>query len=141
MSSSRRRCVNHPDVFCFICEECTLKENRKTVCDFVKRVYLVYFGVMVGDQDKTWAPHQVCKTCTEHLRQWTTGKRKSEILHTDCLERTQNHFDDCYFCLVNITGINRNNRSKRSYPDLVSARLPVPHSEEPIPKFHQLPEL
>lgn len=53
-----------------------------------------------------------------------------------------NHFDDCYFCLVNIIGINRNNRTKWTYPDLASARRPVPHSEEVrVPTFHQLPEL
>lgn len=130
-------------MFCYICGEYTLKENRKTVSDFVKKAYLVYFGVRLGDQDKTWAPHQVCKMCTEHLRQWTTGKRKSLKFGVPMVWREpKNHFDDCYFCLVNITGINRNNRSKWTYPDLASARRPVPHSEEvPIPTFHQLPEL
>ena len=54
----------------------------------------------------------------------------------------KNHVDDCYFCMVNITGINRNNRSKWTYPDPPSARRPSPHSHEvPIPTFHQLPEL
>ena len=44
--------------------------------------------------------------------------------------------------MVNITGINRNNRSKWTYPDPPSARRPSPHSHEvPIPTFHQLPEL
>lgn len=41
----------------------------------------------------------------------------------------KNHFDDCYFCEVNICGINRNNRNKWAYPDLDSARRPLPHSE------------
>lgn len=143
MSSSKRSCVNHPDVFCYICGEYTLKENRKNISDFVKKAYVGYFGVRLGDQDKTWAPHQVCKTCTEHLRQWTNGKRRSLKFGVPMVWREpKNHVDDCYFCLVNITGINRNNRSKWTYPDLVSARRPVPHSEEvPIPTFHQLPEL
>lgn len=143
MSSSRRSCVNHPDVFCYVCGEYTLKENRKSITDFVKRAYLGYFGVRLGDQDKTWAPHIVCKTCTEHLRQWTTGKRNSLKFGVPMVWREPtNHIDDCYFCMVNITGINRNNRSKWTYPDLASARRPVPHSEEiPIPTFHQLPEL
>ena len=143
MSSNRRSCVNHPDVFCYICGEYMLKENRKKVSDFLKRVYLAYFGVRLGDQDKTWAPHQVCKTCTEHLRQWTTGKRKSMKFGVPMIWREpQNHFNDCYFCILNITGINRNNRSKWTYPDLLSARRPILHSEEvPIPTFLQLPEL
>jgi len=143
MSSSRRSCVHHPDIFCYICGEYTLLENRKTISDFVKRAYHAYFGVKLGDQDKTWAPHIVCKTCTEHLRQWTTGKRKSLKFGVPMVWREpKNHFDDCYFCLVNITGINRKNRNKWTYPDLVSARRPIPHSEEvPILTFHQLPEL
>ncbi|XP_044752601.1 uncharacterized protein LOC123312303 [Coccinella septempunctata] len=54
----------------------------------------------------------------------------------------RNHHDDCYFCLVNIKGINRNNRHKWTYPDLDSARRPVVHSEEiPVPSFSSLPEL
>lgn len=68
--------VNHPDIFCYICGEYTYKENRKNVSDLVNRAYLGYFGAKLGDHDNTWAPNQVCKTCTEHLRQWTTGKRK-----------------------------------------------------------------
>src|SRR5438132_8113040 len=53
-----------------------------------------------------------------------------------------NHLNDCYFCMTNIYGINKSNRSKWNYPDLASARRPVPHSDEvPIPVFKKLPEL
>lgn len=142
MSSSRGSSVNHL-VFSYICGEYTLKEDRTTVSDFVKRAYLGYFGVRFGDQDKIWAPHQVCKTCAEHLQQWTTRKSKSLKFDVPMFwGEPKNHFADCYFCLVNTSGINRNNRNKWTCPDLVSARRPVPHSEEvPMPTFHQLPEL
>jgi hypothetical protein len=54
----------------------------------------------------------------------------------------KNHFDDCYFCIVNIIGINRNNRDKWSYPGLPSARRPVPHSDlVPVPPLRELPQL
>lgn len=140
-SSSRRCCINHPDVFCYVCGEYTLKENRKCITDFVKRAYVGYFGVRLGDQDKPWAPHIVCKTCTEHLRQWTMGKRKSLKFDVPMVWRESiNHINDCYFCMVNVSGINRNNRQKWSYPDLPSARRPISHSEElPIPVFETLP--
>ena len=75
-STSRRSCVNHPDVFCYMCGEYTLKESRKPISDFVKRCYVAYFGVHLGDQHKAWAPHLVGKTCFEHWRQWANGKRK-----------------------------------------------------------------
>jgi hypothetical protein len=52
------------------------------------------------------------------------------------------HFDDCSFCIVNIIGINRNNRNKWSHPDLSSARRPVPHSDlVPVPPFRELQQL
>ena len=114
----------------------TQKASRKPISEFVKRAHVGYFGVKLEDQDKPWAPHIVCKTCMEHLRQ--------------CLKfgvpmiwrEPKSHFDDCYFCIVNIIGINRNNRDKWSYPDLPSARRPVPHSElVPVPPFRELPQL
>ena len=39
-----------------------------------KKIYLTYFGVPLGDQDKSWTPHQVCTTCVETLRSWSQGK-------------------------------------------------------------------
>ena len=55
-TSSRRRCLNEPNVFCYICGEYTLQHNRKTISDFLKRAYLAYFKVMLVDQEKPWAP-------------------------------------------------------------------------------------
>ena len=36
---------------------------------------LSHFAPAVGDQDKNWAPHQICRTCVENLRQWTKRKK------------------------------------------------------------------
>lgn len=143
MATSRRSCINHPDIFCYICGEYTLKANRKPISEFVKRAYVGYFGVKLGDQDKQWAPHIVCKTCIEQLRHWTNGKRSCLKFGVPMVWREQiNHFDDCYFCMVNIIGTNRNNRHKLSYPDIPSARRPVPHSDiVPVPPFRELPQL
>ncbi|QQP31696.1 Uncharacterized protein FKW44_025380 [Caligus rogercresseyi] len=38
---------------------------------------MAYFKVKLGDQDKSWAPHTVCKTCVEYLRRWTKGTKTS----------------------------------------------------------------
>ena len=82
--------MHHPDVFCYICGEYILKASRKPIFEFVKRAYVGYFGVKLRDQDKLWAPHIVCKTCTEHLRQWTNGKKKlPEIWSASGLEGTE----------------------------------------------------
>ncbi|CAH1106566.1 unnamed protein product [Psylliodes chrysocephalus] len=39
----------------------------------------------------------------------------------------KNHFDDCYFCVVDAKGFNRNQTWR--YPDLQSRKCPVLHSE------------
>lgn len=46
-----------------------MKENRKTISDFLKRACQAYFGVFLGDQDKHRNPHLVCKTWFEDLWQ------------------------------------------------------------------------
>ena len=67
MASKRRCCHNDQDVFCYICGEYMKKEHRFNVRDFTKSAYKAYFGIKLGDQDKSWAPHKVCKNCTEHF--------------------------------------------------------------------------
>ena len=53
----------------------------------------------------------------------------------------QSHVTDCYFCAIDITGINRKNRSSLTNPDLDLARRPVTHCEEiPILVFKEFPE-
>ena len=52
-----------------------LAKYRFNVRDFTKRAYKAYFGIKLGDQDKSWALHMVCKQCTETLRRWTQGRR------------------------------------------------------------------
>ena len=143
MSCSRRRsCCNDPDSFCYICGEYILKEYKRSITDFVRKVYRAYFGVKLGDQDKPWAPHVVCKSCVEHLRMWTKGKTKSFRFGVPMVWREQkNHFDDCYFCMVDLKGFNRHKKKSWIYPDLESARRPVPHCEYiPVSQFSHLPE-
>lgn len=49
--TSRRRCVNHPDVFCYVCGKYTLKESKRGISDFVKISCLTCFGVNLGVKD------------------------------------------------------------------------------------------
>ena len=39
MASSRRSCLNHPHIFCYICGSYASKEQRKLISAFVKRAY------------------------------------------------------------------------------------------------------
>ena len=78
-SSSRHKCVNSPDSFCYICGCYALIRQRRNITSFVRCAYKSYFGVPLGDQDKKWAPHIVCHNCEEMLRDWTKGKRKGPL--------------------------------------------------------------
>ena len=139
-TSSRRSCVNDPDVFRYICGEYALEHNRKLITDFVKQAY---FKVKLGDQDKSWAPHIVCKTCIKHLRQGTKKQRKGLRFAIPMVWREpKDHYSDCYFCGIKTKGIERKNRTSLTYPSLDSAIRPTPHSEGlPIPVFEGLPQL
>ena len=143
MSSKRRHCRNDPDVFCYICGEYMAKKHRFNVRDFTRKAYQAYFGVKLGDQNKSWAPHKVCKNCTETLRLWTQGKVKSMKFGVPMVWREpKNHHDDCYFCMVSMSGWNRHKKKSWHYPDIESARRPVPHcSDVPVPVFTSLPDL
>ena len=74
-SSPRPRCLNNPNVFCYICGKYTLQSNRKGISEFVKCAYLAYFKVMLGDQNKAWASHFVCKQC---LSIFDSGQKRIE---------------------------------------------------------------
>ena len=69
--SSRRKCLNSPDSFCYICGSFTIPSQRANISAFVKQAYFAYFKVKLGDQDKSWAPHKVCRQCVENLQMWT----------------------------------------------------------------------
>ncbi|GFV38650.1 uncharacterized protein TNCV_4412041 [Trichonephila clavipes] len=65
-----RGCVNSPNCFCYICGSYTVTKQQRNISNFVQKVYFAYFGIKLGDQDKSWAPHVVCSVCVEELRQW-----------------------------------------------------------------------
>lgn len=135
MSTSRRVCANSPDVFCYICGSFVVAKQRQNITKFVENVYFAYFGVKLGDQDKAWAPHKVCRTCVEALRLWKSGKKKSLPFGIPMVWREPaNHYDDCYFCMTKIFGYSAKNKNSIVYPNLPSAIRPIPHDDTvPVP--------
>jgi hypothetical protein len=132
----RRKCINKPDMFCYICGKYIFKGQQRKIDAFVKSAYLAYFKIKLGDQDKIWAPKKVCNSCTTNLRLWLSGKREKMGFAIPMIWREpQNHDNDCYFCSVNITGHSKKDCNKIIYPNLNSAIRPVSHGDElPIPK-------
>ena len=52
LSPKRRKCCNDPDIFCYICGNFILPSQRKNITEFIRQVYLAFFKVPLGDQDK-----------------------------------------------------------------------------------------
>lgn len=141
--STRRKCENSPDSFCYICGSFTIPSQRTNISTFVRQAYFAYFKVKLGDQDKAWAPHKVCKQCVEGLRMWTKGTRAKLPFGIPMIWREpKDHSSDCYFCIVKTSGYNKKNKCKIEYPSLLSAIRPVPHSAEiPVPVFNEFHSL
>ena len=131
----RRKCLNNPNNFCYICGHFMVSKQKMNITPKIKLLYSDYFGITLGDQDKAWAPHAVCRICVSNLRNWSTGNKKSLSFGVPMVWREpQNHVDDCYFCIFKVRGFNAKNKNQLVYPDLQSARRPVEHGPDvPVP--------
>ena len=111
MAARRRKCKNDPDVFCYICGEYMIKDQRLNIRDFTRQAYQTYFAKKLGDQDKNWTPHQALKSCTESLRNQTPAKLKAMRIDKPMVWREpKDHVKDCYFRSVDMTGFNRHKK-------------------------------
>jgi hypothetical protein len=96
-----RACKNHPDRFSYICGQVILPGRKSNITDFVKQSYYAYFGLKLGDQEKSFAPHVCCKTCVEGLRRWRNKKQNSLPFGVPMVWREgKDHSTDCYFCMT-----------------------------------------
>ena len=104
--------------------------------------YSAYFGMPIGDQDKTWSPRVCCRSRRSTLEGWLQGEIC--VLEIKCMpfailriwREPTNHLNDCYFCMVDVSHY-RKSKDERSivYPSIPSSIAPVPHCEDlPIPE-------
>ena len=130
-----RKCKNDRNRFCNICGKVTMSDRQTTITEFVKKRYYDYFGIKLR-QNKPFAPQKCCKTCVENLRRWSNKKIEHLPFGVPMIwTEGRDHTSDCYFCMTNLEGINRRNKQHVKYPDIPSAKKPVPHGPSiPIPK-------
>jgi len=67
-----------------LCEECgaillcvwgsVLASQRRSIMHLIKKAYHLYFECKLGDKDKKWAPHIVCRSCAIRLGDWINRK-------------------------------------------------------------------
>ena len=86
--------------------------NDAKITNFTKKMYFTYFKVKLGDQNKSWASHKVCKSRVESLRYWSKEKNRHLKFGILMIPREQrNHVNDFYFCLVNVKGYKKKNKT------------------------------
>ncbi|CAH1100816.1 unnamed protein product [Psylliodes chrysocephalus] len=83
--------------------------------------------------EKSWAASCVCKSCVEYLRLWKSGKRNAYKFEKPTIWReARNHLENCYFCTVNVNGLNTKNRAKWQYPSTSCVQRPVKRSPDSL---------
>ena len=87
--------------------------------------YRLYFGMPMGDLDKSWAPHVICGSCRSTLEGWLRGTGRAMPFAIPRVWREpRNHHDDCYFCMIDVTKYRKvKGRQNLQYPDILSSRL------------------
>ena len=134
--SSKRRCINHPDNFCYIVVS-TLRLLIVQSFPAELSQHTPTFGCKVGGENKKWAPNISCNRCRTSLLFWFDGKRKQMPFGVPMVWREQrDHVSVCYFCMTKITGFSQKSKSKIIYPTCKSALRPVSQcSDIPVPSF------
>ena len=80
------------------------KKTEKTIDKFYMKAYYKYFKIKLGNQDKTWVPQIIYKSCR------TAGKQTALKFGIPMIwPEPANHFGDCYFCMTNLVGYNKKN--------------------------------
>ena len=77
--SVKRPCKVSSDFFCYVCGYYISQRQKKhKIIPETKFfiAYEAYFGMKMGDQDKSWAPHFCCGSCRSTLEGWMRGSRK-----------------------------------------------------------------
>ena len=75
--SARRKSLNRPGMFCFVCEEFALIKQRCFTTQQIKKSNLWYFGVQIRDQDKLCALHIASSCCCVKIIHWENGISES----------------------------------------------------------------
>ena len=120
---SSRGCKNSPNCFCYVCGFYYIS-GKHTTYKILKgtkywTAYKLYFRMEINDQDKPWAPHVICGSCRSNLEGWLRGSEKVMSFAVRVCREPQNHYDDCYFCMINISKYRKvSGRRAMTYPSI-----------------------
>jgi len=132
-----RKYVNNPDNFCYIGGEVTFASRKCLITQTIKKAYFLYIGCKVGNQDKKWAPHVWCTTCSFKLNAWVNGKGRCMLFGVPMVWSVpSNHSTDRYFCMVPLFKmVCPWRKSTLVYPNIPSPIQHVLHGDGlPVPE-------
>ena len=100
--------------------------HRQNITPFVKNVCCAFFGIKLGDQNKTWAPYRVCRSYVSSLRYWKA--KVFSIWYFNGLEGAEKTWQRMLFYSCVVDGYNVKNKHKIQYPpNLPCAVRPIHH--------------
>ena len=127
-----RQCKTSPDCLCYVCGYYI--SSQHSLYKIVKgtkywTAYKLYFGMDIGDQDKSWAPHVICGSCRSNLEGSLRGcGRVMPFTVPRAWTEPQNHHNDCYFCMINILKYCKvRERRAMAYPSIPSFIEVIPY--------------
>jgi hypothetical protein len=123
-------CINLPKTHCYICGSFTAKAQRRIITRDFQKFYLLNNGCSLGYQEKDWAPHVLCTSCSNGLRDWM-HKRKTTVSFAISMtwQEPKNHVGDCYFRCLIVTGFSGKNKLKTVCHNVNSTITPIPHDD------------
>lgn len=116
---SRNPCANKVDQFCYVCANFEPESFRRPINESIKNQYLKCYNVPMTNLDKSWVPKSICNVCRINLGRWDEIKKEAVIQPTIWRE-PKNHYNDCYFCLCDISGYNNKNKRTLKYTNVES---------------------
>lgn len=121
------RCVGSPNKFCYICGELRTIKQLQNISSSVKETYFKCFGFAIR-QDVPWAPSKICSTCHRSLSRWVKDNSVPFRYKPPMTWMEPQSHDDCYFCSLQVEGVNRKSAAKLKYPVVRSVKRPVDFS-------------
>lgn len=129
-------CLTKLQYFCYVCGKFTLKESRVRIDGIVQKAYEEYFNERYI-KNVSWAPRKICKTCYNGLTYWWNRKRAEMPFGVPMIwtNAGTHNPSNCYVCANFTSGMNRKKKRKKVYTAVMSAQIPLPHSDAvPVPK-------
>ena len=133
--SVKRLCKISSDYFCYLCGYYISPQQKKHKVIPETKFFIAnetYFGLKIGDHDKSWAPHFCCGSFRSILERWLLGSCKCmPFAITRIWREPTNHHNDCYFCMADISKYKKTkDRKKIDFPSIPSSIAPVNHDPE-----------